>query len=90
VREERSLRETGFAFLEGLVESCDPRDEMGALVFGRGEDVMERCFKRSGVGQVATVKISHSQEPSELADGLGRRTSLKVGNPFWKGLGSRR
>jgi hypothetical protein len=48
---------TGFAFIESHVETCDPRDGMRALDYRTGEDVMECCMKRNGVGQEASVKI---------------------------------
>jgi hypothetical protein len=43
---------------------------------------MERCLERSGVREGASVKIQHSQETSELADGLEWGTGLEVCNPL--------
>jgi hypothetical protein len=51
MRKERGLREASLAFLEGLVESCGPRDEMGALEFGTREDVIDFCLKRNDLGR---------------------------------------
>ena len=63
---------------------------MLSLDFGTGEDVVKRVLDGGCVREETPVEIKHSQETSELADGLGRGAGLEVCNTFWKGLGSQR
>jgi hypothetical protein len=47
---------------------------------------VERGLDGSCFWQESPVKIQHPQETSELADGLGRRTSLEISDSFWERL----
>jgi len=72
MRQESGLRQTGFAFAEGCKEWVIPGDRVRSLDFGNGEDVVKSGLDGGCVREETPADIEHSQETSELADGLGR------------------
>lgn len=52
------------------------------------KDVVKRGLSGTCVGYETPIEIYHSQGTSELADGLGKGTGLKIRDSFRKGLGT--
>ena len=61
---------------------------MGAFGFRAGKSIVKWGLDGGCVWKETPVEIWHSQEMSELTDGLGRRTGLEIGDTFREGLGT--
>jgi len=86
--QESNLRQARFTLVEGRDECVVPGNRVGNLDFRARKDVVKRGLNGACVWKETPIEIEHSQETSELTDGLGRGTDLKVCNAFWKGLRS--
>jgi hypothetical protein len=63
---------------------------MGTHNSGAGKDVVKRGLNGCCVGEETPVEIQNSQETSELDDGLGKVTGLKICDLFQERLGTQR
>ena len=70
--QESSSRQAHFALVEGCDECGAPGDRMGTLDLRAGKEVLKRGLELGCVWEEAPIEILHSQETSELPDGLGK------------------
>jgi len=61
---------------------------MRALEFRAGKHVVKKGLDGRCVWKETTIEIYHSQETSELTDGLGRGAGFEISDAFREGLGT--